>query len=207
MPPKKSAKKSRAKIPRNRLKIKSNTLAFKRTYFSEVPQNGAGGSNLDTFGNYWFSLNLLSNISEITNLFQKVYLTSVDVEWVPKATNSQTSAVGTNSTTIMYAFNGNNDQTGHPSKNSMMENSMTKFALITKGFKIRIFPVVKSQMGSQGVVTYYSQKPSRTVAMDANSLSLRHYGLDWFIPDTNMAIGTILGSLKQTYNIVAKNVR
>lgn len=203
--PKKNGKKSRAKIPRNR--FKTNQLAFKRSYFSEVSQNSPGGVNLPTAGNYWFSLSLLSGISEITNMFQKVYIMSVDVEWLPKATVSQTSAINTNSTTLLYAFNGNNDQTGLPSYSSMMENSMTKFGLITKGFKIRIFPVVKSQMGSQGVVTYYSQKPSRTVAMDGNSLGLRHYGIDWFVPDTNLAGGTILGSLKQTYNILGKNVR
>ena len=207
MPPKKNGKKKngKSKIPRNKLKAKPNQLFLKRTYLAIIPQAGAGGVNTATASNYWFSIGGLSGISEVTNLFQKVYLMSVDVTFIPKATNSQTSAVGTESTTLMWAFNGNNDQTGIPTHDTMMQNSMTKYGNITKGFKQRIFPVVKMQMGSSGVTTYYSQKPSRQVAIDANSLLLKHYGLDWFIPDTNLAHGTILGSFKLTYNILAKN--
>jgi len=209
MPPKgkRNIRKRVSRIPRNRLKRKPNQLLFKRTYLAVIPQAELAGVGIDTRNNYYFSIGGLVNIAEITNLFQRVYLMSVDVEWIPKATNSQTSAINTNSTTIMWAYNGNNDQTGLPTHASMMENSLTKYGNITKGFKQRIFPVVKMQMGSSGVTTYYSQKPSRIVALDSNSLNLKHYGLDWFIPNTNLAIGTILGSFKLTYNILAKNVR
>jgi len=207
MPPKYGRKrkninrKKKNYIPRN--KTRRNELYFTRTSYNGIPSQGP---THDIADNYFFSIANLDQSSEITRLFQKIRLLSVDCRWIPKYTVT-TAGSGIISNNIMVAFNGQNDQTGVPSKNDMLQQSRMKMYNVTKAFSIRIYPVIKQQLGSSGVTTYYSQKPSSQVGIDSTSLDLRMYGLDWYMEASGLATGVNIGVWELKYNMLAQVVR
>lgn len=198
---KRTYRKKKMVVPRK--KLSGNEVFFRRKTFNSI---GQASSLAPTEDNYFFSLSLLPSVTDISNMFAKVKLLSVDCKWCPRATVSTLSASTLINTTGYAAFNPSNDGTGTVQFNDLLTNSKAKSFNITKPFKIRIYPVLKTQVGVTSVTTCYIDKPSSQVFIDTKDLAVRFYGMDWIIPNTGLASGYHLGDWELTYNIVAKNV-
>lgn len=171
---------------------------LRRTTTNTVNANGA----FDIAANYYFQMSQVPGSTELSTMFQKVKLLSVDCEWVPRSNVATASATTLTNNKMYVAFNGNNDQTGLPSSGSIRESNKYRVFNFTDNFKMRIYPVAKRQLGSAGITSYYEQRQSKHVKIDSNSLGLEYYGLDWVIIACGLANTVTLGNWLLTYNIV-----
>ncbi len=172
-------------------------IPFHRKVTVNVQQ---AASSLPTASSFYFQMSQVADFSDISNIAQLVKLMGVTLKWLP-ATNSETGTISW----IQYAPNVNNISNTTPTADIMRSNNQTKSHDITKPFSFSMVPVYPTQLGNQ-VSTYYGLEPTNSRWIDPNSASLISYAFDWYVPDTLLTAGTVLGSWEITYHILAMGI-
>lgn len=175
-------------VPRRRSMISNDVHHFKRTA-ELIPIQGATASGvpIDTLGSLVFSIGLVPNVSEFSQLYDMYKINGIKLKLVPAQTGSDLNAPATAQympdlwTVIDY------DDGNTPTKNDLLQYPGLK---VTRGNQVhsRYFkPAVSAEIYRSAVTTSYAPKWKQW--LDFAVTDVPHYGIKYFAHAASSAAG------------------
>lgn len=146
----------------------------------------------DQFGAFSYSLVLLPDYAEFTNLFDEYMIYKVTMRFLPLGVDS------VNSTTLVkplfYLMIDKDDDATPSSVNQFYENPTTRYSIAGKQHKISLYPMFSRAVYQSALATGYGTGRG---FLDCSNASIPHYGVKWYLGPSVIANAC-------TYKIIVK---
>lgn len=195
--------------------INHRTHYFKRTALKILDVNPSTIGRISYWANSgWtngtsddaFLLSYLTNVSEITNLFDMYKINGIKMKFIFDR-NSAQSSVATESLPTLYFYNDYDDGVVPINLGEACQYETLRIKRLDKPATFFFKPKIQSMIYNTAITTAYAT-PKINPWLDCGNPNVPHYGCKWIL-DTNTAFNASIGALTviMTYYIACKDVR